>query len=296
VSGPGDGSRGGAPGADDPVARWLAASPYARALGVALAEREPGRVVLRLPFREANANPGRALHGGCAASLAAIGAGAVARAALGPEAGPFHGAGLQVSYLAAAIGQDVVAEARLLRRAKELCFAEVDLATDEGRTIAHATALVHARRGQEEVSDPPVAGDDGATDPGPMGPHIEALPFIAARGIRVEHMTGGRSRLRMPAAPANADAEGGVHEGAVLALLDTTGAMAAWAETGPGRYKASTPAIQARILAPAPDAELVAFGRVSRRDHELFFCDVEVACARSLRPCARGTVLYRIVT
>jgi acyl-coenzyme A thioesterase PaaI-like protein len=81
----------------------------------------------------------------------------------------------------------------------------------------------------------------------------------------------------------------------VLALLDTTGAMAAWAVTGPGAFKASTPAIQAQILAPAPRADLVAYGRNVARDGELFWSDVEVATAKEGRVVARGSVLYRIV-
>ena len=109
-------------------------------------------------------------------------------------------------------------------------------------------------------------------------------------------MTGGTSRLVMPAIEANADLAGGVHEGAVLALLDTTGAMASWAECGPGPYKASTPSMQMQILAPAPGADLVAYGRNVQRDGEIFFSDVEVAGASDGRVYARGTVFYRIVT
>jgi acyl-coenzyme A thioesterase PaaI-like protein len=109
-------------------------------------------------------------------------------------------------------------------------------------------------------------------------------------------MAGGRSRVAMPIFDANRDAGGGHHEGAVLALLDTTGAMASWAETGPGPFKASTPALQAQILAPAPDADLVAYGRLVQRDADAFWADVEIADAERGLVCARGTVLYRIVT
>jgi hypothetical protein len=84
-------------------------------------------------------------------------------------------------------------------------------------------------------------------------------------------MTGGRSRLRMPFRGANADASGGVHEGALLALLDTTGAMASWAETGPGRFKASTPAMQRRS-SPCPKPTSWR-GRMRQRDGELFWSD-----------------------
>jgi uncharacterized protein (TIGR00369 family) len=128
-----------------------------------------------------------------------------------------------------------------------------------------------------------------------LGPAIEKLPFIRHRGIHVEHMVGGTSRLVMPLRDDNLDASGSVHEGAVLALLDTTGAMASWAETGPGAFKASTPSLQAQILAPPPDEDLVAYGRVVQRDGDAFWSDVEVAVAADDRVVARGTVMYRIV-
>jgi len=275
---------------------WVERSGYGAALGVELGELSESAARIRLPYRDENTNPGRALHGGCAASLGVIGAQAVARAALGEAAAPFHTAGLQVSYLAAAIGEDVHADATLLRRGKDLCFVEVDVATDAGKSIAHVTSLVRARSGADAPALPPAAGDDGASDPGPMGPHIGGMPFTKARGLVVEHMSGARSRITLPGGGANGDLDGGVHEGALLALLDTTGAMAAWAEVGPGPYKASTPALQAQFLAPPPAADLVAYGRVVQRDGAILWTDVEVAAAPTRALVARGTVIYRIVT
>ena len=276
--------------------RWIEQSPYAASLGVGCEALSDERVSLRLPYSDGNSNPGRALHGGCAASLGIIAGQAVTRASLGAEAGPFHTAGLQVCYLAAAIGEDVRASGTLLRRGKNMCFVEVDVATEEGKSIAHASCMVRGRFGAPPVPLARAAGDDGAADPSPMGPHVSNMPYTRARGLRVEHMTGAHSRIVMPHAPANADAEGGVHEGAVLALLDTTGAMAAWAETGPGPYKASTPALQAQILAPPGEQDLVGYGRLVQRDGDGFWCDVDVAGQRDGRVVARGTVLYRIVT
>jgi hypothetical protein len=71
--------------------------------------------------------------------------------------------------------------------------------------------------------------------------------------------------------------------------------MASWAETGPGRFKASTPAMQAQILAPGPEVDLVAYGRMRQRDSELLWSDAEIASAADGRVIARGTVVYRIV-
>jgi len=280
----------------DFAARWLDASPYARELGVRLEALGSGHARLALPFAESNTNPGRVLHGGVPASLAALGAQLLARATLGEGSGPWHTAGIQVSYLAAARGEDVFAETRLLREGRELCFVGIDVATADARPIAHASALVRARFAAPPPALPLAAGDRGEAAPGPLGVQVGLIPYVARRGIRIEHMAGGISRAAMPWSEANADADGGVHEGPVLALLDTTGAMAAWAVTGPGPFKASTPALQAQILAPVPRGDLVAYGRNVARDGELLWSDVDVATASEGRVVARGTVLYRIVT
>lgn len=277
------------------IREWVEDSSFGTSLGVRLAEVSENHARLVLPYSDRNSNPGQALHGGCAASLAAIGGQVVTRAALGPEAGPFHTAGIQVSYLAAAVGEEVTAEARLLRRGKEMCFVEVDIVTAEGKSIAHASNMVRGRFGAAAVERYRAAGDEGQSDPGVMGPHVGKMPFTAERGLDVEHMTGGISRIVMPRSQKNADANGGIHEGAVLALLDTAGAMASWAETGPGRFKASTPALQAQVLAPPIDDDLVAYGRLVQRDQGAFWADVEVAGQGDGRVIARGTVLYRIL-
>jgi uncharacterized protein (TIGR00369 family) len=280
----------------DEIRSWVEDSPYSKFLGVRLEHLDDQGARLALPYRDENSNPGKALHGGCAASLGAIGGQAVARAVLGPDSGPWHTAQMQVSYLAAAIGEDVVAEAELLRRGKELCFVSVAVRTQEGKKIASITTTVRGRMGAKPSQTYTSAGDHGQGDPGPMGPHIGRVPFIGNRGIRVEHMTGGTSRLIMPYAENNGDQGGGVHEGAVLALLDTTGAMGSWAESGPGRYKASTVSMQLQNLAPTPKTDLVAYGRCVQRDDAIFWTDVEVASAGDGRVTSRGTVLYRILT
>ncbi len=280
----------------DEIREWVEGSPYSQFLGIRLEHLDDTSARLVLPYRDENSNPGKALHGGCAASLGAIGGQAVARAALGPGSGPWHTAQMQVSYLAAAIGEEIVAEAQLLRRGKQLCFVSIDVTNREGKPIASITTTVRGRMGAEPAELGGATSDHGESDPGVMGPHIGKIPFIGNRGIRVEHMTGGTSRLVMPFGDGNADLSGGVHEGAVLALLDTTGAMGSWAESGPGPYKASTASMQIQNLAPVPKADLVAYGRCVQRDNEIFWTDVEVARADNGRVVSRGTVLYRIVT
>jgi len=277
------------------IKSWVEQSPYSEFLGVKLEHVDEVGAFLRLPYQDANSNPGKALHGGCAASIGAIAGQAIARQVLGAEAGPFHTAQMQVSYLAAAIGDEVFAEARLLRRGRELCFVGIEVKTFENKPLASITTTVRGRFGAADADYNVSGGDHGEADPGVMGPHVGKVPFIGHRGIAVEHMAGGTSRLVMPLKDENCDTSGGVHEGAVLALLDTTGAMASWAESGPGNFKASTVSMQLQNLGPAPKGDLVAYGRCVQNDNEIYWSDVEVASAADGKVAARGTVLYRIV-
>ncbi len=280
----------------DAVREWIERSPYGASLGVEVSAMGESEVRLRLPYKDENSNPGKALHGGVAASMIAIAGQALGRDALGAESGPWHTTAVQVGYLSAAIGEPIHAVATLLRKGKEICFSNVRVETDAGKPIAQGLTIVRGRFDAEETERPKSAGDACASDPGPMGPHIGRVPFIGKLGLVVEHMTGGTSRIVMPWNDGNADLSGGVHEGALLALLDTTGAMASWAVTGPGRFKASTPGVQAQILGTVPKGDLVAYGTNRYRDDEIFFSDVEVAHAETQRVVARGTVIYRIVT
>ncbi len=273
----------------------IQSSPYWEALGAEFTELSEERVKLHLPFREANANPGQALHGGVAASLAAIGGEAVARACMKAEAGPFYTASLQISYLSAAIGEAVTAEARLLRRGKELCFTTVDIRTDVGKPIAHCAAVIRAGHGETTAERAPAAVTFDGAEVGPMAPLIEALPFVAARGLHIDHMADSHARISMPERPANRATGGGVHEGAVLALLDTTGAMAAWAAVPAGMHKASTPALQVQLHRPPPAGGVVAHARLIQRDRETFWSAVDCVSQSDGQVFAQGTVMYRIV-
>lgn len=278
------------------VVDWVERSGYGRSLGVTVQELTGEAARLVLQFRAEISNGDTALHGGVAASMVNLGAGAVARAALGAESGPWHTVAVQVGYLSAALGEGIVASARLLRRGKELAYVAVDVADESGKPVATGTATVRGRFGEEPAATPVAVGDAGEADPGPMGPFIGQVPFHTLLGVAAEHMADGRSRIVMPATAAGADAGGGVAEGAVLALLDTTGSMAAWARTGPGRFKASTTGLQARILEPLGTADLVGFGQVLHHDRELLLCNVEIARREDRRLVAEGTVNYRIVT
>lgn len=278
----------------DSLRASLEATPYLEALGLEIDTIAKDEIRLALPFAERNSNPGGVLHGGVAASLLAIGSRSVARANLAADSGPWVLGQLQVNYLSAAREEAVVATARLQRRGRALCFVETKVATESGQAIAAATAVVRAQGRAAPENRPTTFGDAGGTDPGPLAPLLEKAPFMAGRGMQIVHMADGASRVRMPCSGANQAEDGRIHDGAILALLDTAGAMAAWAEAGPARWKASTASLQAQTLAPPPANEVVAYARCIHRDQEMYWCDVEVADPTTQQVLTRGTVFYRL--
>lgn len=124
---------------------------------------------------------------------------------------------------------------------------------------------------------------------------IVSVPFMASLGLAITHMQDGRALVHMPLTPDKTDHDGAIHEGALAALLDTTGAMASWSIAGLDlRYKASTVGIHVSYHAPARD-EVAAEARTWRRNDEIFLNQVTVSERGSGRVVATGTVTYRIV-
>jgi uncharacterized protein (TIGR00369 family) len=252
-----------------------------------------------VPFQQANSNPGGALHGGVAASVVDIAGGLAARAAItGP--GLEHGAvDLTVDYLAAAIEEDVVGTARVLRRGKELAYVAVDVATDAGKAIA--TGLVTWRAGepggearQLHRDSTPLAPVDGER-PSFVGFYTGA-PFLARLVIKARAALDGTAQVVLPWHLANTDADGRLHDGAMAALVDTTAAMASWSlVTLDPRNKASPVGLHVSVHSRAQEDDVVAAARTLRRNNEIFQNVVEVQGVRSGRRLATATVTYRIV-
>ena len=115
----------------------LIGSAIARALGIALDTVEVDRIVLRLPFSPQNVTLGRIVHGGVIATLIDVAGAAASFSGVGPD---MRGATstLAISYLAAADGVDLVAEARVIQRGRSQTVAEVIVRSADGRLVAQA--------------------------------------------------------------------------------------------------------------------------------------------------------------
>jgi uncharacterized protein (TIGR00369 family) len=274
--------------------------PYHRSLGLRVETVAPERVRVRVPFKDENSNPGRALHGGVAASTIGIAGTLAASAGLGDAAGlETRTLDLAVTYLAAAIGEDIVADAEVLRRGKEIVYADVGVRNDAGKWIAKG--LVTFRAAPPSADDrqrhlpPPPAPTAGGEIP-PLARAFVSVPFIKRLGMTITQMHDGTGTLRMPFIDANADADGAVHEGALAAFLDTAGAVASWSIVGLDfRLKASTVGIHVSYHARAVGEDVVAHSRTLMRTDEIFANTVTLVAAASERVVATGSVTYRIV-
>src|SRR5205809_1129776 len=199
----------------------------------------------------------------------------------------------------AASGEDIVAEAEVLRRGKEIVYAEVDVRNDGGKRIAKGLVThraldrppAGAERQRLTLASPAAAGGEVPK----LARAIVSVPFMASLGLAITHMQDGRALVRMPLTPDKTDHDGAIHEGALAALLDTTGAMASWSIAGLDlRYKASTVGIHVSYHAPAR-ADVTAEARTWRRNDEIFLNQVTMSERGSGRVVATGTVTYRIV-
>lgn len=114
-------------------------SPYGKLLGLELASAEPDRVHVRLPYRVDVTTLGDTVHGGAIAGL--VDAAATAAFWAHPDASPkARGTtiGFSINFVSAGRGQDLVADARVRRRGKEICTGEVSVKDGAGREVAVA--------------------------------------------------------------------------------------------------------------------------------------------------------------
>jgi len=117
----------------------IVGSPYGKLLGLELVSAEPDRVRVKLPYRLDVTTLGDTVHGGAIAGL--VDAAATAAFWAHPEASPrARGTtiGFSLNFVSAGRGQDLLADARVRRRGKEICTGEVSVTDAAGREVAVA--------------------------------------------------------------------------------------------------------------------------------------------------------------
>ena len=120
----------------DVLGAYVEHSPFCSHLGLQPDTIEPDHVRLSMPFRDHLVTVGDVVHGGAISAL--IDTTATLSAWSGLESldnARGTTVSLTVSFVAAARAQDLVADARVVRRGKSICFCEVDV-TGGDTTVA----------------------------------------------------------------------------------------------------------------------------------------------------------------
>ncbi len=128
----------------------VAGSPLAVHLGLESVSSTRDKATLRMAFAEHNVTVGNIVHGGAIAALADAAATAACWATdLITKDSRGTTIALNINFLNAALGSDLLAEAEVIQRGGSVCIAVVNICDDSGREIARATAtykLSHARK------------------------------------------------------------------------------------------------------------------------------------------------------
>lgn len=111
-------------------------------LGIEYLEAEEGRTLCRIDLREEHLNYNHVVHGGVISGLIDSAAGGAVRTLRSLEeiaARPHATSDLHVTYLAAATGASLMAEARTVRQGRTAIFTEVDVRDDRERLVARGS-------------------------------------------------------------------------------------------------------------------------------------------------------------
>jgi uncharacterized protein (TIGR00369 family) len=139
------------------MAKVIEMTPFMKHLGMEFVEGGEGYAKIKLRYQHENSTVGKALHGGAIASLIDT-TGAMAAWTTAEIATPkYFGStvGATVNYLSGAIGEDIFAEGRILKRGKEIIYTDVRVTNAAGKLLAqgNVTYRIVLREPQDERGD-----------------------------------------------------------------------------------------------------------------------------------------------
>jgi uncharacterized protein (TIGR00369 family) len=119
------------------LSAYVEQSAFCAHLGLRPDLIELDHVRLSMPFADSLVTVGDVVHGGAISSMIDTAATVAAWSGLeSAEGARGTTVSLTVSFLAAARGQDLTADARVVRRGRSICFCEVDVTGADGGTLA----------------------------------------------------------------------------------------------------------------------------------------------------------------
>ena len=243
-------------------------------------------------------NAGGVLSGGAGASLVIMAGALAAWSAMDLQAKTdFRFVDLALHYLDAGRDDDVVAEAAVLRRGRDLVFVDVAARARGGVPICRGLLTYHAT---DHGGHAPRLHADPILLPAPslaMAPAVHRLfrGYVSKLGITPLHESPGRARLHMPCTAEHRDESGHLHAGALASLVDIAAVTASWALV-PRRPGTRGSTIGMQVSFPMTTAEaVVADAHVQQRAESLLFSTVHVTAATSGQLVALGQVSYRLL-
>ena len=272
---------------------------FAAFLGIRIIDVSHERAVLHLPYQPEHANAAGPLNGGASASLLNMAGAVAAWTGIDLDTEPHLSCvDMSVQYLSAAMQEDVVAEAQVLRRGRDLFFLDVTLRTPdpEARPICQGLVMYrapdyadHKPRLRAKHNLLPVPALIPPDDPWLIEGYTQKLQMSC------QHHSLGRTRMAMPCTPAHVGERGQMHEGALASIADVAGTAAAWSLV-PNREGVRGSTVGMQLSYPHPATEpVMADAYVQQRSEELFFSTVHVTGADTGQLVAMGQVSYRLV-
>jgi len=272
--------------------------PFGEWLGVTIDDVAEDHAVLALPYRPEHLNARGVLQGGASASLLAMAGTLAAWTGVDLDADlKLACVDLSVQYLAAAAEEDVVAEARVLRRGRSLVVLDVALRSRGGHPIcrgllSYQTADYAERAPRLHARHAPLPAPTTLTPPS-AGRLLRG--YVRKLGITALHESPGRVRLHMPCTSMHVDERGRLHAGALASIADIAAVSASWSLV-PRRDGARGSTIGMQLSYPGAASEaVVADAHVQQRSEELLFSTVHVTTEATGQLVALAQVSYRLV-
>jgi uncharacterized protein (TIGR00369 family) len=264
---------------------------------VNIVEVDHERAVLHLPYQVAHSNPGGTLNGGVTASLINLAGTLAAWTGIALDRDPFLGTvDFSIQYLSAAIEEDVLASASVMRRGRDLFFLEGQVYTRDKKLICKGLMIYRAPdyAGQprrcaaypDRLAEPPLSSETSPLSR--YGGYIQKLQ------ITTVYEGPGRIRLAMPCSAELVDERGQLHEGAIASLLDIAGTAASWTLATRHGSRGATIGMQLSYLQATHDP-VIADAHVQQRSEELFFSTVQITTVTTGQLVAMGNVSYRLL-
>ena len=125
------------------MAMVIERTPFMKHLAMAFVDAGEGWAKLKMGYQHENSTAMKALHGGAISSLIDT-TGAMAAWTTAEIATPkYFGStiGINVNYLSGAIGEDIFAEGRVLKRGKEVIYSDVRVTNGGGKLLAQGTVV-----------------------------------------------------------------------------------------------------------------------------------------------------------